>query len=148
MIIRRATAEDAAEVTQLGRSFAAASPYSGMAPVSEKAVTRFLETVDCAAFFVAEDESGLLGGCAVIAFPLWWSDSTLLAQELFWWVDPIARGTGAAKGMMQAMEQWATEYGCKHMFMVCLENEDSDRVGKLYQRAGYKPIERSFLGGL
>jgi hypothetical protein len=29
--------------------------------------------------------------------------------------------------------------------MVCLEDENAGRVGKLYRRAGYRPTEHSYL---
>lgn len=144
MIVRRATPADAPCLVEFGRDFAAASPYTGCADVSASAVEAFMQIPNIG-FWIAEDGGRPVGACGAVLFPLWWAEDVRLCQELFWWITPEARGTGAAAGLLRAMEDWARENGARYHFMVCLEDENAGRVGKLYRRAGYRPTEHSFL---
>ena len=144
MIVRPATPADAPAIAEFGRAFVAASPYAGCAAVSEAAVGAFMQVPNIG-FWIAEEDGRPVGACGAVLFPLWWAEGIRLCQELFWWITPEARGTGASAGLLRAMEEWASENGARYHFMVCLEDENAGRVGKLYRRSGYRPTEHSFL---
>ena len=146
MEVRRCNTSDAPEIARIIVDFLAYSPYAGIADISEDAIQAILaDTRSPIAFFIAEESGKTLGACAVVVFPLWFSDGALMTQELFWWVEPHARTTRCGKAMLSAMEEWSTSVGAKGHFMVCLENEQAERMKKVYNTAGYKAVEHTFF---
>ena len=90
------------------------------------------------------DDGKVVGFCVMILFPLVFSISTKVAQELSWWLDPEYRGSGAAQQMTAKMEEWARAQGANHMFMIALENDKIDGMKQVYEKMGFDPIERTF----
>jgi GNAT superfamily N-acetyltransferase len=68
-----------------------------------------------------------------------------VAQELWWWLTPASRGSGAGGKMFKQIEQWAQEKGAKALFMIALEDDRAAKMEKVYARAGFKPLERTFI---
>jgi GNAT superfamily N-acetyltransferase len=90
------------------------------------------------------DDGKIVGFCVMIIFPLVFSISTKVAQELSWWLDPEYRGSGAGKELKEKMEQWARKQGANHMFMIALENDKTEKMKQVYEKMGFTPIERTF----
>lgn len=63
-----------------------------------------------------------------------------IAMETAWWIDPGARGIGAAQVMLSAYEAWACERACGYVSMSSLD----DRVNNILARAGYLIVETRF----
>lgn len=72
----------------------------------------------------------------------------MIVQELWWWLTPEARGSGAGQMMFKEIERWAASKNATVMFMIALDDENVDRVSKFYRRAGFRPMERTFAKGL
>ena len=47
--------------------------------------------------------------------------------------------------MFKQLEQWAQEKGAKALFMIALEDDRAAKMEKVYARAGFKPLERTFI---
>lgn len=98
---------------------------------------------------MADERSLLLmvpgGMLAAMAFPYYFNSAVLTAQELFWWVDPEVRGHGIAGELLREAENWAREKGAKTMQMISLAELDGEAIGRMYERHGYVPLERSYL---
>jgi len=145
MDIRRCNTSDTEEVTRIARDFLDYSPFCGLSEVSADAVQSLLAQQGAVVFWIAEEDAVTLGLCAAVVFPLWYADGALVTQELFWWVEPGARTSKCGKRLLSAMEDWSKDLGAKGHFMACLENAQTDRIKALYNRAGYKPVERTFF---
>jgi GNAT superfamily N-acetyltransferase len=76
--------------------------------------------------------------------PVYWNTAALMGQELFWWVLPEHRGT-MGPAMLDALEQAARDKGATLFMMVALEALRPDAVGHLYERRGYRALERSYV---
>jgi GNAT superfamily N-acetyltransferase len=76
---------------------------------------------------------------------MYFSPSHFVAQELWWWLAPEARGHGAGQAMYDAIEAWANEQGVSALFMIALEDERAPQMEKLYTRKGFRPMERTFF---
>lgn len=63
-----------------------------------------------------------------------------VAQELFWWVKPSARG-GIGKQLLTAFEDWAIQQGADKVLMISLEKND---VSGIYEKRGYTPLEHTY----
>lgn len=70
----------------------------------------------------------------------------IMCGENFWFSKPEFRGR--AKPLLMAYEFEAKKRGAKRIYMMCLESLRPEVLGKLYQRLGYKPVERCFWKGI
>ncbi len=66
------------------------------------------------------------------------------AVELAWWVEPSKRGKKAGTALMEAFEFWGKKLNCTVATMCSLD----DKVGKFYEKSGYKLYERAYIKGL
>jgi GNAT superfamily N-acetyltransferase len=143
MDVRPATAGDLSRVLALGRKFhAAAKPDIAFDAESFiRTALRLIED-DEGALFVAEHDgivSGMIGG---LHYAVWFNSAVSLAQEVFWWVEPWARGDGPE--MLTAFEDWARERGASHVDVLALESLRPAAMAALYRRAGYAAREHLF----
>lgn len=131
--------------------FLADTPLGGLVPPVLADVSSFvvsaIESDEMGAWQVVDDGK-VVGVCGVLSFPLYFCPSVLMAQELCWWVSPDYRGTGAAKMMRDKLMEWKKQKGADISLMIAIENDCADRVGRLYQRDGYIPLEKSFARAL
>ena len=68
-----------------------------------------------------------------------------VATELAWWVNPEARKTGAGQELLEAYEYWAYRTNCKYCHMAHLNDENSERLDKLFKSRDYKTYEVAYL---
>jgi GNAT superfamily N-acetyltransferase len=85
---------------------------------------------------------GITGG---LVYPLYFSPSHKVSQELWWWLTPAARGSGAGNKMFKHLQSWSKERGAETIFMIALEDERAQKMEKVYCRAGFEPLERTFM---
>lgn len=71
------------------------------------------------------------------------SNDDLVAAEGFWFVTEHARGAGLR--LFTAFETLARVRGCKRLTFVHLHALQSERLGALYQRRGFSPIEHHYV---
>jgi GNAT superfamily N-acetyltransferase len=81
---------------------------------------------------------------AAVHFPAYFNAAAFIVQELFWWVKPESRGTGAGGELLTEIEQWAAEKGAAAVFMIALADKNEEKMQNLYARMGYRPLERTF----
>lgn len=148
MQIRRATVEDLPRCIEMGREFHREAMLAEIAFDESSALATLTHLIgEDGALFVAQHENGaLVGMAAALKFPHYINLSANVAQELFWWVDPAARGGSAGMRLLAAIENWARDAGCVMLTMICLPIDSPAQ--KIYERVGYRPLERSFAKGL
>mgnify|MGYP000894854066 CR=1 len=141
-MLREATLADMPELVRMGRAFHAAAKLD-----IEFDDSTFRDL--CAQLIEADGALLLIDDGAMLAalcFPIYFNASALVAQELFWWVDPDKRGAGIR--LLQRAEQWAKEKGAVTLQMIALDELSGESVGRLYERRGYRPLERSYVRNL
>jgi GNAT superfamily N-acetyltransferase len=119
----------------MGAKFAAKAnlgDHCGYDAASMEATFRAMIERDEFCLFVGDN--GAIGG---IKAPHPFNHAKLMADELFWWSE-------GREGMrlLEAYEEWA---GDAIIRMTTLEAVNPDRMGKFYQRRGYRPLERVFV---
>ena len=67
---------------------------------------------------------------------------TDIAHLYTMWVEPHARGTGAADALVEAVVQWAGDQGCTSVQL--LVTEGNERAERVYRRNGFERSGRSF----
>ncbi len=135
MIVRPASLDDLPRLMGYAAEFLSYHPLTSQFPRDMAAVEtmlrRMIEGEDAA---LLVHDRGAIGG--VIA-PLWCSPGVQVANELFWWSET----NGLA--LMRAFEVWANEHGAQVVNMVMIMGRRD--VSPIYDRAGYMPIELSFV---
>lgn len=148
MIARRAAAADLSAILRMGAAFHAASPVHQSIPFDPNSLQQFCEQAFDSTeigFWVAADGDRIAGMAAAVIFPSYFNSTVTVVQELFWWVDPDARGTGAGKQLIESIEQWAVDLDAKAVFMIALADKNEEKMQNVYARRGYRPLERTFI---
>jgi len=146
--IRPATVEDIPCYMDLAAAFVATTPVSHIIPFDRDSTAAFIESAldnENMTVLVAEDDGELIGITAAIAYPIYFNPAKLVAQELWWYIKPSARGGAASKLLFQEIEKWGMSKQAEAMFMVALDNDRIEAMVKLYGRLGYTPTERTFV---
>jgi RimJ/RimL family protein N-acetyltransferase len=146
MIVRRATEVDLDKYVVLAKSFHDASPMHGVIDFDPEGYSSFYLSAldnDSMGVWLAEVDGEMVGIVGAIAYPLYFNPNALVVQELWWWLAPAFRGEGGK--MFKQIESWAKERNASALFMIALEDERAAKMEKLYLRAGFKPMERTFI---
>lgn len=143
-MIRRAIETDLPALLEMGRKF------HGYAQVHEIPfdAPSFRQTIEHGlqderqAYFVADSDGLITGMTAGLVYPSYFNHKVLTGQELFWWSEG-----SEGRALYRALEQWAREHGCLAFTMIALGNGNAERMGRVYERMGYRPLENSFIKG-
>lgn len=133
----------------MGTAFHAVTGVADIIPLDRDSLTRtFVQLIenDSAVLLVIEGGAGLTGATGALLHPHYFNSAHLTGQELFWWIDPEHRGAGAS--LLKALEEWVESRGAHSFSMIALEAQEPDKVGLIYRRRGYRPVERSYLKGI
>ena len=149
--VREATEADLSEYLKLSADFHAASPMQRVCEFEPEGFKEFvLAAIDnpdiC--ILLAELNGEIVGITGGIVYPLYFSPSHKVSQELWWWLTPAARGSGVGNKMFKHLQLWSKERGAKTIFMIALEDERAEKMEKVYCRAGFEPMERTFMKGI
>ena len=148
MLVRKATEADLPEYIKLAQAFHTASPMHGSIGFDVPGYSQFyLSSLqnDNIGIWLAEIENNIVGICGALVYPLYFNPSALVVQELWWWLTPASRGSGAGGQMFKQIEQWAKDKNASALFMIALEDNRAKKMENLYIRAGFKPMERTFI---
>jgi GNAT superfamily N-acetyltransferase len=148
MTIRPAGIDDVPRLVDLGASFITQTGYAALLPINRDQMTALVErllTSEDATLLVLETDAAVIGMLAMYCFPHPMSGERI-ASEVFWWVEPAARGHGLK--LLAAAEMWAQTHGAA----VCQMIAPTTAVERVYVRRGYVPVERLYqrriaLGG-
>jgi len=149
--VRTATVEDLPCYMDLAEAFVATTPINHLIPFDRECTAAFVEGAlenENMVVLVAEDDVEIIGITAAIAYPMYFNPAKLVAQELWWYIKPDARGGAASKLLFQEIEKWGKSKQAEAMFMIALDNDRVTTMAKMYGRLGYAPTERVFVKGL
>jgi GNAT superfamily N-acetyltransferase len=148
--IRRPEYADLGRYTELAVEFIAAAPISKLVEITPDNVADFLvRAIDNpdVGMWMAVKDGAVVGICGALRYPLYFGPQHIIVQELWWWLTPDARGSGAGQALYKTLEDWAKENGAAAIFMIALDDDRVEKTSKFYARAGYKPLERTFAKG-
>ena len=148
MIVRNAIAEDLPRYLPLAQAFHAASPMHGVIPFDVNGFSNFfLQAVQNSnlGVWLAEDDGVVIGITGALFYPMYFSPTSMVVQELWWWLTPESRGKGAGQAMYKTIESWASAKGAVALFMIALEDERADKMANLYAQKGFRPMDRTYI---
>ncbi len=135
-MIRRAVLDDIPALLAMGAKFserAKLKDHVGYDPDSMADTFRLL---------IEQGHPVFIGGKGAIGatqFPHPFNRQHVVAQELFWWSE-----AGEGLLLLDALSKHCEEF-CDSLVMITLEAIEPERIGRLYQRLGFVPLERSFV---
>ena len=135
MIVRPATEDDLPRLMGYAEEFLSYHPVTSLFP-------RDLDAVEVALRRMIHDPNSVLlvhdrGAIGGFITPMWCSPGVLVATELFWWAE------GSGLSLMRAFEDWARECGADIVQMLMIMGRRD--VSFVYDRAGYSPVELSYV---
>ena len=148
MIVREATVDDLPRYIVLAKAFHVASPMHGTIDFDPDGYSEFYLsslTNDSVGIWLAEIDQNIVGICGAVSYPLYFNPAALVVQELWWWLTPAARGSGAGNQMFKHIENWAKDKNAAALFMIALEDDRVKKMENMYIRAGFKPMELTFI---
>ena len=136
-MIREAGLEDIPDLVRMGARFFEQNEWpEGTAYNSEHIAGVFERLIEDEGSVIYVCDRGAIGG---ITFQHYITGQ-IVAQELFWWVEPEARGDGLR--LLTALEDWASARA-ESLSMIALEHFKP--VGPLYERRGYMRMETMYM---
>ena len=147
-IVRAATSDDMLRLVEMGESFFAVSGCDDMTGWDGEefaAVCTRMINSDKAAILIAEKDGWITGMAAALVFPVYFDPSRMMAQEMFWWVEPDSRSAGIGMALLQALEETVAAASAKTLTMIALDGLRPDALGHFYRLHGYRPLERHYI---
>lgn len=147
-MIRPATLADVPGAVMIGERFHEQSGFADVAPFDEGDFARTLELLIGGqlpgGLFVVEHNTAIVGMASFVLFPAYFNASALMAQEMFWFVEPEYRdGTGA--DLLEMMEGAARSAGASILVMAALSTIKSEVMARVFRRRGYRALESTYI---
>lgn len=138
--MRIAVLEDLEEIKEMSINFLAESGYGEYS--NEETIENLIRSVltgkQDEMIILLEPGAGFIAGMSS-AFSF---GPHLLASEIAWWVNEDKRKSGVGVELINAFEYWAKNIaGCTMITLTSLD----DKVGKIYEKKGYKLYERAYM---
>lgn len=146
-MIRRAHPSDVPWLVEMGHAFFREAGHEGV--TGEFDPNSFAATLDVLAphnlVLVMEEHGEVVGMAAADVAKAYWNHNVLLGREAFWYIKPEFR-KGDGRYLLEGLENVARSIGAVHFDAVAEEGEGKrgEALGRLYRRASYRPVERTF----
>lgn len=151
VVVRPMVADDLPAYVEMAAAFHAGMPVNDIIPFDPEGTAAFLAGLvgkDNFLMLLAEVDGAPAGIAGAALYPMYFSPGSVVVQEMWWWLAPQCRGSGAAQSMYKHIENWAVENGAVAVFMIALHDVNVERMAKMYARSGFRPMERTFIKGL
>ena len=143
MTIRLATENDIPDILRMCEKFWAQTDYK--VPFDEPSALILIDMCMGQSLGMVLDIGGAVGFVMGIRFPLLGNNAYTIGAEMAWWVDEEYRSGKNGYELMQAIENAAKESGVHFWTMMNLESLQPEVAERIYERAGYKKTESTFL---
>jgi len=141
--VRPAVVDDLPELMRMGKEFYKKSGYDDLGAFDPESLEKtYRHLISSSSLLITQ--GGMIGW---VVFPVFVTGN-MVAQELFWWVDPERRSNGTGKALLEAAEEQARSQGATAMMMLALDDLDGDAIAAVYGKMGYRPRERTYMRAL
>ena len=141
-MIRLAIKSDIENLIRMSELFFNVSGYNEITSFNKEDSRELLSNLIDLGTLLTDGKHAMIG---FVIFPLFMNKSTVISQELFWWVDKGSRGSKIGIELLKGAEKISKESGATVMNMLSLEDLNGEKVNNLYQRLGYKRKEQSYM---
>lgn len=140
----RATEKDIQTAVRMGRKFWSLTPFREIPYCPDSAAQLGRDCLAQGLLLLARDGEECVGMVGALASPLLMNRAVLVAAELFWWVEPRARNSGAGQLLLAGLEDAARAIGVKRLSMGAFTRLEVEKAGAVYEKAGYVETERTW----
>lgn len=142
---RRATLADFDDIVRMLRVHHRVSKSERFAPFDEtRARATLVGLATGGLLLVAEQAGRIVGSLGAFVGQDHWCSPVKMAVELWWWVDPESRGSGAGREMAKTLNAWAKDSGAAFLTMTATDATDGAAVGEMYRRQGFERVETAW----
>jgi hypothetical protein len=151
LIIRRAQLSDIDIILEGAKQFtdSIGSADKGLIFDREKARPYFTMMIQSPLFLVlvAEDHQGKVVGSIGVSLSPWFCNTELyLADEVFWFVFPWARGLMVGPRLKKQMEREAQMLGATTVSISLMaQSENAEKLDRYYKKTGYELLESKYV---
>lgn len=141
MEVRKAVEADFPDIVRMGLEFAIAPGYEGRVNLDPLIFAERLEHLSQAEdgfLSVLTDDGKVCGAIGGFVAPSLFSNARH-ASELFWFVDPKARGNGSGRKLLEALVEWAKSTDALTLNMI--EPPSNPQIGSLYEKMSFSKFE-------
>jgi len=153
--IRQCRHDEVWRIAEMGEHFAALLPHSATYhPEGVENMARWLlDTPNKTILVAVTSEGKIIGAVAGTVDPMYQYvivqeggfRNYMLAQEIFWWVEPeFRKTTRAGAQLLEAWETWASMMGADGITMMNFDHLDP-APAVIYKKRGYKLYENHYL---
>lgn len=145
LILRAATVEDLARLGTLACEFYAETKFARDVFSLDRFMALWKSLIESGmgVIFLLFSEDVPIGALGAVAHQEPYSDS-VIAQEMFMFINKDHRCGSGMLRLLRSYEQWAKERGCSQVRIAHLQDLQPERLGALYERRGYEPVEVSY----
>lgn len=142
MLIRNVEPGDLPVVLQYAQDFMAYYPVPLEYKLEELADT-LISIAEKGIFLIAEKDGEVMGGLGGVIVPHHYSPATLMATELFLWVNEEHRNSTVGPRLLKEFEEFAAECGCTHISMTSTVRTPNFK--NYLNKKGYTEAETAYL---
>lgn len=145
-MIRPARIDDVQAILDLCPEYAKASGFEALAGYDTEAFRRTLEALirGLGVLLVAES-GGRVVGMAGAFVTRWYFSPRIMAQQAILWVKPEHRKGAFGARLVRELEAACIKAGAQAIVMTSLDGLNGGKLGKLYERCGYAPLEQHYV---
>lgn len=135
--VRPATESDIPRIVEMAQCFYRTTAYASIAPLAlESAAGLAIVTMQQGVMLVAEQGDDVVGMVCLFLEPFTFNTAVMVASEIAWWLEPSARGGGAAAQLLLAADEACRARGAQVIRMALMANSPP-QAAALYERFGY-----------
>lgn len=143
--VRPANEDDFLEMAEHGREWWGQTEFHTSVPYSAESVVATLRHLaQQKMLLVAVDYLDIVGFVGGAVAPMYMNFDYKMGTELFWWVRPDFRKSGVGRALLEGIEVAAKAAGCRFWTMLAMQCMVPERAGAIYEKAGYRWVERSY----
>jgi len=143
-VIRQARVADLERLLPLGEMFYTEAGLPGkFNPESFSGTWAMFINNNIGVIFLLEEDGLVIAAIGGVRFPES-ASGRVQAQEMFWFVHPDFRRSGAGEILIVEFERWARDVACQATILALLKSSPAG-VEELYLRRGYQPLETWYI---
>lgn len=143
--VRPANEDDFLEMAEHGQEWWIQTEFAASVPYNAESVVSTLRVLaEQKMLLVATDYLDIIGFVGGMVAPMYMNLDYKMGTELFWWVHPNYRKSGVGQALLEGIEKAAKAAGCKFWTMIAMQCMAPERAGAIYEKAGYRWVERSY----
>lgn len=140
-MIRDAMYSDVPILLEMSRKFYITTIYNQFTPMDDATVIkRIKECIDAGVMLVATIGDKIIGMVGLAVYPFNFNEQVQIANELVWWVDPVAQAKGVGQELLRAVDEACAVFDVVAIKMAKLKSSPP-QVDEIYRKYGYIPSE-------